>query len=161
MSVGTRGIIQGAIILLAAIVLGVNALNLNGFNVLSIFFFAVLTTMFLMGFAVFMASRAPNVEVFQSMIMPISMPLQFLSPVMYPLVAMPEVLQALVKLNPLTFGVEGLLTLLFQGYQTVTFFDGIQILKDNFIIVYIFGLGLVGLAFLIAGSRAFLRSLAG
>ena len=95
------------------------------------------------------------------MIMPIAMPLQFLSPVMYPIGFMPDYFQWIAKINPITFGVDGLRGSLFGSVYTTPILDNIPFITDNIVAFDLFFLLLVGVALLFTGSRMFLRSLEG
>ncbi len=59
----------------------------------------------LVGFVTLIASKAPNVEVFQPLIMSFVLPLQFASNITYPIEIMPNWLHWFVKFIPLSYAV--------------------------------------------------------
>lgn len=154
----TRVLIQVAAIL--GIALGIGAdIPLDLVSVGYMFIFPVVTSFFLSGIAVTFASRAPNVEVFQAIIMPISMPLMFLSPMMFPVDVLPDYLAPIAKVNPITLGIEGLRAELFGREFAGDALINIAIFNDHIALFNIALLLVVGLLLLIGGSRIFLRSL--
>ncbi len=160
---GTRVVIQVAVLLGLAVLLGAK-LNLTIFNVLIIFVFALLTTNFLMGLSITLAAKAPNVEVFQQVIMPIVMPLQFLAPVMYTTDALPSYFQPIAKINPITFGIDGIRGTLFKPsiakYLTTPIINT-PLITNNLVLFDLLFLLIIGTFFLYIGARLFLKSLAG
>ena len=146
-----------------AVLLGAK-LNLTIFNVLIIFVFALLTTNFLMGLSITLAAKAPNVEVFQQVIMPIVMPLQFLAPVMYTTDALPSYFQPIAKINPITFGIDGIRGTLFKPsiakYLTTPIINT-PLITNNLVLFDLLFLLIIGTFFLYIGARLFLKSLAG
>ena len=128
-------------------------------NVLDMFLYPIATTIFLSGLAITIASKAENVEVFQSLVMPISMPLMFLSPIMFPLQSLPDYFQWIAKVNPLTYGVQGLRASIFgNSFVGIAAID-LPIFNEHIAIFNLLLLIIVGLIFLILGSKLFLKSL--
>lgn len=125
LGVATRIIIQDTILLGVALVLNAN-ISFTIVDLLAIYVYAILTTFFIMGLAITIASKAPNVETFQNIVMPISMPIQFLAPVMYPIGPMPDVLKTVAYINPLTYGIDGLRNMLVPQLNTQTYMATIQ-----------------------------------
>ncbi len=154
----TRIVIQVTLLLIVAILIGAN-IDFTVESILAIYLFTILMTFFLMGLAITLAARAPNVEVFQAMVMPIAMPLQFLSPVLYPVDMMPDYLQWIARINPLTFGIDGLRVLLFGSDFATTPLIDVQLITDNLALFNFLFLVVAATFFLIVGSRAYLRSL--
>lgn len=155
----TRVVIQDIILLGVAILLGVN-IDLSLQNLAVIFIFAILTTNFLMGLSITLAAKAPNVEVFQSIITPIVMPLNFLAPIMYPVSYMPQVFQFIAKINPITFGADGIRGTL-QGVATTSPIINNTFYRNNIVMIDMLFLLIAGAILLYTGSRLFLKSLAG
>jgi len=154
----TQVLLQVAIILVIGLAIGAS-LTLSLVNLLAIFLFPIASTFFLSGLAITLASRAPNVEVFQAMIMPISLPLMFLSPILYPTKNLPNYFEWIARINPLTFGVEGLRATLFGNSFASLPLINVDIFVNNIAIFNFLMLFVIGLFFLWIGSRAFLRSL--
>lgn len=162
----TRVAIQVTLLLLVSVLLEAN-LNLTLVNIFIIYLFAILTTNFLMGLSITLASKAPNVEVFQSIIMPIIMPLQFLAPILYPTKNIPDALRWIALINPITFGVDGIRGALQSVNLTTPILTGtvfginFSFLRTNIVLFDGLMLFIVGTFFLYTGARLFLKSLAG
>lgn len=155
----TRVVIQDAILLALAIPLGVK-LDLSLVNLAIIFIFAILTTNFLMGLSITLAAKAPNVEVFQSIITPIVMPLNFLAPIMYQVRFMPSAFQVIAKINPITFGADGIRGALQGVAQTSPIIDT-ALYRNNIVLIDMLFLLIAGSILLYTGARLFLKSLSG
>lgn len=177
LAVATKTVFQVTVLLLVALALG-SDINLDISKLLSIYVFTILTTVFLMGFSITIGSNSPNAETFQSIILPISLPLQFLAPVMYPLTDMPDFLQFFAYINPLTYGTVGLRNILLNNVtdnpiDSLIIFINKYTIHVNFLInqkdfsfistnlnvFFIIILLVGGILFVIAGSHTFLRSL--
>ena len=162
----TRVIIQVTLLMAFSVFLNAN-LNLTLFNIIIIYVFAILTTNFLMGLSITLASKAPNVEVFQSIIMPIVMPLQFLAPILYPASDIPAALRWIALINPITFGVDGIRGAIQSVQLTTPILTGkvfgidFTFLRTNIVIFDMLFLFIAGTVFLFIGARLFLKSLAG
>ncbi len=156
----TRILIQVTLLLAVGIWIGAQ-IDLTIQTIVAIYLFTTLMTFFLMGLAITLAARAPNVEVFQAMVMPIAMPLQFLSPVLYPVDMMPDYLQWIAKINPLTFGIDGLRAILFGADFVTTPLIDTPLVTDNLALFNLIFLLLAATFFLVIGSRAYLKSLEG
>ncbi len=158
MGIYTRVFIQVLLILVIAIAIGANIPITVG-SLTAIILFPVVVSFFLSGLAITLASRASNVETFQAIIMPISMPLMFLSPILYPIKALPDYLQWIAQINPLSMGVEGLRFVLLGKIYTDGAIIDIAQFNDHLAIFNFALLFLVGIVFLIMGSKTFLNSL--
>ena len=162
----TRVVIQVSLLIAFSIILKAN-LDLTLVNIAIIYIFAILTTNFLMGLSITLASKAPNVEVFQSIIMPIVMPLQFLAPILYPASNIPDVLRWIALINPITFGVDGIRGAIQSVDLTTPMLTGtvfgidFSFLRTNIVLFDMLFLLIVGTVFLYMGARLFLKSLAG
>ena len=163
----TRVFIQVTLLIIVAEALQAN-LNLTIFDIIIIYVFAFLTTNFLMGLSITLASKAPNVEVFQSIIMPIVMPLNFLAPILYTTNAIPVSLRWIAQINPLTFGVDGIRGQLIGVKWTYPLIQGSYFgldigtfLQTNIVFFDFIFLFIVGTIFLYTGARLFLKSLSG
>jgi ABC-2 type transport system permease protein len=111
LSAGVRGIVQSAVIIVLAIPLGVtfdftpiNILGVIGIIILAATCFACLSIVF--------ASLLRRRERFMGVIQLITMPLFFASNALYPLEAMPPILQDFTRINPLYYVVDGFRSLL-------------------------------------------------
>lgn len=154
----TRISIQVAVILILSYLMG-SELHLTPIHLLAILAIILLVTIFIFGFSVTVAAKAENVEAFQAILMPITMPLMFLSPIMYPLDALPKVLRYFARLNPITYGVESVRGTLFgNSFISAPLFD-IAIIRNNVLLFNVLVLFILAFGFLYLGSKAFIRSL--
>lgn len=102
----TTAIIQATLILVLSIPLG---FELTGYLSLPLAaVFLVLIAITFVGFGIILASQFSDSEGFGLIVQFIIFPLFFLSGALYPLSALPQVVQYLSLLNPLTYGVDGL-----------------------------------------------------
>jgi len=154
----TRITIQISVILILSLLMG-SDLHLTPIHLIAILAIIFLVTIFIFGLSVTVASKAENVEAFQAILMPITMPLMFMSPIMYPLDALPKVLRYFARLNPITYGVESVRGTLF-GTQFISkpLLD-LAIIRDNILIFNVVVLFILAFGFLYLGSKAFIRSL--
>jgi ABC-2 type transport system permease protein len=117
LSAGVRGLVQSFVIILLAIPLGVsfvfcpiNSLCVIGIIILASTCFACLSIVF--------ASLLRRRERFMGVIQLITMPLFFASNALYPIEAMPQLLQYITKFNPLYYVVDALRSLLITNDLT-------------------------------------------
>ncbi len=117
LSAGVRGIVQSVVIIILAIPLGVtfdfalvNLLGVAAIIVLAATCFACLSIVF--------ASLLRRRERFMGVIQLITMPLFFASNALYPLEAMPQILQDFTRINPLFYVVDGFRSLLITNNWT-------------------------------------------
>ena len=117
LSAGVRGIVQSIVIIVLAIPLGVtfvftplNILGVIGIIVLASTCFACLSIVF--------ASLLRRRERFMGVIQLITMPFFFASNALYPIEAMPPILQDVTRINPLYYVVDGLRSLLITNDLT-------------------------------------------
>jgi len=135
LSAGFRGIVQSAVIILLAIPLGVtfvftplNLLCVVGIIVLASTCFACLSIVF----ASFLRRR----ERFMGVIQLITMPLFFASNALYPISAMPQILQDVTKFNPLYYVVDSLRSLLITNDLTNILLNfGVLLLFTTFFVL--------------------------
>ena len=119
LSGATLAVIQGAITLIFAPIVGVK------FTVLSAL--VLLPMMFLIGFAltgigILIAARMTSFEGFGTISNFLVMPMYFLSGAIFPPVHLPNWLYALVRINPMSYGVDALrAALLHQHYFPLSF----------------------------------------
>jgi ABC-2 type transport system permease protein len=141
LSAGFRGIVQSIVIIVLAIPLGVtfvftplNILGVIGIIVLASTCFACLSIVF----ASFLRRR----ERFMGVIQLITMPFFFASNALYPIEAMPLVLQDITRFNPLYYVVDGLRSLLITNDLTNVSLDFGALLLVTFVFVLAGILGL-------------------
>lgn len=103
---------QGTLMLVLAPLIGVRLTVLTVVEVISIeFLMAVALTVF----GVFVASRIQKMEGFQVVMQLVLLPMLFLSGAMFPLSGLPGWLTVLTRLNPLTYAVAPLRSVVFQA----------------------------------------------
>ena len=113
----TTAMIQGTIIMLVAILLGV---NIQLAHILLLFPFMFLISLMFVSLGIAIASTLEDMHGFQIIVNFLLMPLFFLSGALFPLSSAPEILRTASMLDPLTYGVNGLRYLLL-GQSDVTF----------------------------------------
>ncbi len=158
-NLGTLSIatLQFVIMYVLELAIGVS-LTLNPFKILVAWFVLTNLSALLVGFVTLIASKAPNVEVFQALIMPIVMPLQFASNIMYPIEIMPNWLQWFAKFNPLSYAVDATRGLLVDTSLMSSPF-AIDLISNHLLGFDILVLVFLALLLNIAGNRAFIRGL--
>ena len=98
--------IQGVIVLLISILIGFRPLNLLMIPMALIFMFLIAILFTALGTAI--ASKLEDMQGFQLIMNFIIMPLFFLSGALFPLDSLPSALSLVTRLNPLSYGVDGL-----------------------------------------------------
>lgn len=101
-----RGVIQAVVLVIVALLMGAPTPGLSAALVATagyILFCAGFT-----GFAVAGAARTTSMEAYHGIMMLLNVPLLFLSNALYPLDAVPMVLQVIVRLNPATYAVSAM-----------------------------------------------------
>ena len=117
LSAGVRGIVQSVVIIILAIPLGV-AFDFAPVNLLGVAAIIVLAATCFACLSIVFASLLRRRERFMGVIQLITMPLFFASNALYPLEAMPQVLQDFTRINPLFYVVDGLRSLLITNNWT-------------------------------------------
>jgi ABC-2 type transport system permease protein len=112
----TIAMIQGTLMLIIAIVIGVNYVSFIG--VLACIAIMFLSGIGFIGFVIALASKIESLEGFQMVMSFLAMPLVLLSGAFFPISDLPVWLKGLVYANPLTYGVEALRWCLF-GSSTI------------------------------------------
>jgi ABC-2 type transport system permease protein len=119
MSGATVAVIQGAITLLFAPLVGVKFTLFSALMLLPVMF---LISFALTGIGILIAARMTSFEGFGTISNFLVMPMYFLSGAIFPPVHLPEWLYLLVRANPMSYGVDALrATLLHQHYFPVVF----------------------------------------
>jgi len=118
LSAGIRGFSQAIIVILLASFLGVR-LNLNPLNILGVISIVFLGALTFSTFSLLIALWVKTRERFMGVGQFITMPLFFASNAIYPIEMMPDWLQAIAKVNPLSYMVDALRTLMLPGSASV------------------------------------------
>lgn len=111
---GVRGVSQVFIIYLIAYLLGVH-LNWSPLSFLLVIAMVMLTGAIFSTFSLIVASIVKKRERFMGIGQVLTMPLFFASNALYPITMMPEWLQVVSQLNPLTYQVDALRSLMITG----------------------------------------------
>jgi ABC-2 type transport system permease protein len=143
LSAGARALPQALIIYLLALALGVR-MQWDPLDLLGVIAVVVLGAAFFSTFSVIIASLLRTRDRVMGIGQVLTMPLFFASNAIYPIAIMPAWLQAIALINPLTYLVDALRTMMIQGGESV------------------FGLGLdfgvliaITTAFILLGSRLY------
>jgi len=118
LSAGERGLSQAAIIYLLALLLGVH-INWTLPAILGVLFVVLLGSALFSTFSLIVACLVRTRERFMGVGQLLTMPLFFASNAIYPISIMPSWLQAISKVNPLTYEVDALRTLMVVGGVSV------------------------------------------
>ncbi len=113
-SAGARGLPQAVIIYLLALLLGVK-MNWNPLALLGVFVFVMLGAACFATFSLIIASLLKTRDRVMGIGQVLTMPLFFASNAIYPISIMPPWLQVIANINPLTYVVNGLRTLMLAG----------------------------------------------
>ena len=122
-SAGLRGLTQAFIIYLLALVLGIR-LQLGVPALLGVVAVVMLGSALFATFSLIVACLVKTRERFMGIGQVLTMPLFFASNAIYPLAIMPRWLQAVARVNPLTYVVDALRGLMIQGGHSALGFGG-------------------------------------
>jgi len=114
LSAGIRGLTQAAIIYLLAAILGVN-LNWQPLALGGVLLAVILGAANFSLFSLIIACLVKTRERFMGIGQVLTMPLFFASNAIYPIAIMPQWLQVIARVNPLTYIVDALRTLMLRG----------------------------------------------
>jgi ABC-2 type transport system permease protein len=114
LSAGVRALSQVVIIYALAMLIGVG-INWNPINLTLVVFVAVLASALFSTFSLIIASLVKTRERFMGVGQLLTMPLFFASSAIYPLSMMPSWLQAVARVNPLTYAVDAMRGLMVVG----------------------------------------------
>lgn len=142
LSAGVRGIAQALIVYILALVLGVH-MNWQPPALLGAVLAIVLGAAFFSTMSLIIACLVRSRERFMGIGQVLTMPLFFASNAIYPVSMMPEWLQVISRMNPLTYQVELLRSLMIVGAPA----SGAQIVKDIAVLI-----GATAVLILIAGK---------
>ena len=102
----TIACIQGIIVLLISMAVGFRPASVLGF-IYSLFFMFLIALLFT-AFGTAIASRLTDMQAFPLIMNFLIMPIFFLSGDLFPLEGLPKIVSIITKLNPLTYGIDGL-----------------------------------------------------
>jgi len=114
LSAGVRGLSQAIVIFIFALILGIH-LHITIITVLGVLLLILLGAGFFTGVSMIIASLVKTRERFMGIGQIITLPLFFASNAIYPIEIMPQWLQIVARINPLSYMVDGLRTLLVTG----------------------------------------------
>lgn len=114
LSAGARGLSQAIIIFLFSIILSIQ-LHITIITIFGVLILIILGAGFFTGLSMIIASLVKTRERFMGIGQIITLPLFFASNAIYPIEIMPHWLQIVAKVNPLSYMVDGLRTLLVSG----------------------------------------------
>jgi ABC-2 type transport system permease protein len=117
LSAGVRGLTQGVIVYVLALLLGVN-MSWNVPSMLGVVAIILLGAAFFSTFSLIVACLVKTRERFMGIGQVLTMPLFFASNAIYPLSMMPGWLQVVSQINPLTYEVDALRRLMLIGGST-------------------------------------------
>ncbi len=116
-SVG-RSLIQAAVVLGIGIVLGMDTSNLSVLGIAGTFAIIFLVAMGLSGLFVMLSLRSSDWQTQMAIINLLNLPLLFASNALFPVKIMPNWLQDVVKLNPVSYAIDGIRQLLIGAIGT-------------------------------------------
>lgn len=124
-----RGLIQGTIVLLLAILLF--GVKING-SLLLVFLILILGIFSFVGFGILVSASAAEQETATQILFMFQFPMLFLSGVFFPISMMPAFMQAISKIIPLTYAIEALRKVIVLG-------GGIDSVRNEILILAAFG----------------------
>ncbi len=122
LSAGLRGLCQALIVFILALILGVQ-LNMAFWSVIGVVVIVLLGAAVFTGLSMIIASIVKTRERFMGIGQVITLPLFFASNAIYPISIMPGWLQVVANVNPLSYMVDGLRTLMLTGGGAGVGFD--------------------------------------
>lgn len=121
-SAGLRGLSQSVIVFILALILGVQ-LHLSLWSIPIVFIIVMLGAAVFTGISMIIASIVKTRERFMGIGQVITLPLFFASNAIYPISIMPRWLQVIANVNPLSYMVNGLRSLMLSGTTAGVGFD--------------------------------------
>jgi ABC-2 type transport system permease protein len=149
----TIAMMQSAILIALAPFVGV---TLSVLVVLQLFLVCFLISFAVTSLGVLIAARMRSMQGFQMLMNFLIMPLYFLSGAMFPLVSAPRWMQTLMRINPLTYGVDALRNVIYSETTTVVAGNAVslaEMARQSGLIRWQLGTDL-GLCTLVAGLLA-------
>lgn len=142
----TIAMLQGSILLLFAPLVGV---HLSLITILKLFVVLFLIAFSLTSLGITIASRMDTMEGFQMMMNFIVMPLFFLSGAMFPLRGVPGWMEKLMRIDPLTYGVDALRNIMYGASPARELLIQFPLGTDMAVV------GIMSVVFITAGTLAF------
>lgn len=136
MAQSTRGMIQGFIILLLAVVLF--GVAIHG-SILLVVFLILLTVFSFVGLGILITSFADKEETATMVMMTLMFPMMFLSGVFFPIQQMPSYMQTLANFLPLTYAANAMRKVMVLG-------AGMSAITPEIVILAVFGIVLLSVA---------------
>ena len=130
---GFRGLTQAVVVVIFALILGVQ-LHISLLSILGIFLIVMLGAAVFTGLSMIIASIVKTRERFMGIGQVITLPLFFASNAIYPVSIMPDWLQVVANINPLSYMVNGLRSLMLSGNYSGVGFD-ILVLASSAIVM--------------------------
>jgi ABC-2 type transport system permease protein len=121
-SAGLRGLTMAFVVVVFALILGVH-LNISVLSILGIILIVMLGAAVFTGLSMIIASIVKTRERFMGIGQVITLPLFFASNAIYPISIMPGWMQVIANINPLSYMVNGLRTLMLTNTTTGIGFD--------------------------------------
>ncbi|MBI4463660.1 MAG: ABC transporter permease [Acidobacteria bacterium] len=116
LAVSIRTSVQILIVLGVALALGVQSAT-GVWGIPFLLFFAVLLTFAFSGISITVGALVRQPETFWAVVNFLTVPLLFMSSALFPLEFMPPWLQTLARLNPVTYAIEPIRTLMIRGWE--------------------------------------------
>jgi len=136
-------VMQGLVLVVAAPVVGVSFTVTSFLQMLG---FLLLLAFSLTAFGMVIASRMQRMESFQMVMALVMQPMLFLSGAIFPLVALPEWLGVITRLNPATYGVDAIRRVVLPSTVRLDIFDWAVPLWADAVITLAFGAAMLLLA---------------
>jgi ABC-2 type transport system permease protein len=135
LSGGVRALSQAVIVYVLALLLGVN-MNWSPLALLAVFAIVILGAAVFSAFSLIIALLVKTRERFMGIGQVLTMPIFFASSAIYPVSVMPEWLQVFARINPLTYQVDALRTLmLHQGIGTYSLWLDFAVLISAMVVL--------------------------
>jgi ABC-2 type transport system permease protein len=138
----TTAILQGCLVIVICVIAGFRPLSVSALPIA--FAFMVLVAVLFTALGTAIACALTDMQGFQMVMNFLVMPIFFLSGALFPLAGLPLVMGLLAKMDPLSYGVDGL-----RGAMIGTSHFGLGL---DFLV-----LGILALAFMVLGARQFSR----
>jgi len=132
----TVALAQGFIVFIITLMIGFRPANLAALPIALILLFMIAMLFTALGVAI--ASRLEDMQAFPLIMNFLIMPLFFLSGALFPLKGIPKILEIIIKLNPLSYGVDGLRATL-SGVSTLGLGLDFAVITIVGVIVFAFG----------------------
>jgi ABC-2 type transport system permease protein len=140
---GTIAVVQGLVLVVAAPIVGASFSVGSFFAMLG---FLLLLAFSLTAFGMVISARMQRMEAFQMVMALVMQPMLFLSGAIFPLVALPDWLGVMTRLNPATYGVDAIRRVVLPSATPLTLFDWTVPLWADAVITLTFGTLMLALA---------------